>query len=72
MARNRVPVTIYVLPVLGFYPLMYYIVIADVRFRYPVLWLSLLPAGYFLAYLADAGQRRPSEDEAPVAAVSEG
>lgn len=71
MARNRVPITIYVLFVLGIYPLMYYIVIADVRFRYPVLWLSLLPAGYFLAYLAEAGQRRPREDEVAVAAVSE-
>lgn len=30
------------------YPLMYYIVVADVRYRYPVLWLSLLAAGYFI------------------------
>lgn len=30
------------------YPLMYYIVVSDVRYRYPVLWLSLLAAGYFI------------------------
>lgn len=28
------------------YPWLYYIVVADYRYRYPILWLSLLPAGY--------------------------
>ncbi len=30
------------------YPLTYYMVQASVRFRYPILWLSLLLAGYLL------------------------
>jgi hypothetical protein len=38
--------------VLLVYPLMYYIVVSDVRYRLPVLWLSLLPAGYFLTSVA--------------------
>jgi hypothetical protein len=34
--------------VLAAYPMMYYIVVTDVRYRYPVLWLSFLAAGYFI------------------------
>ena len=30
---------------------MYYVVVSDVRYRYPVLWLSLLGAGYLLSDL---------------------
>jgi hypothetical protein len=33
------------------YPLMYYVVISDIRFRYPVLWLTFLCAGYVIVYL---------------------
>jgi len=46
MARRREPVGIYLLTVLLLYPPMYYITIADVRYRYPVLWVSALAAGY--------------------------
>jgi hypothetical protein len=28
------------------YPCLYYLVVSDYRYRYPILWLSLLPAGY--------------------------
>jgi len=28
------------------YPSLYYIAVSDYRYRYPILWLSLLPAGY--------------------------
>ncbi len=48
MFIRREPVTWYVLAVLLLYPIMYYIVVSDVRYRYPVYWLSLLPAGYFI------------------------
>jgi hypothetical protein len=34
--------------VLLVYPMMYYIVVSDVRYRLPVLWLSLLPAATFV------------------------
>jgi hypothetical protein len=39
------------LAVLAAYPLFYYVVVSDVRYRYPILWLSLLPAGYLLSRL---------------------
>jgi hypothetical protein len=51
MAWRREPVTWFVITVLLIYPLMYYVVVSDVRYRYPVLWLSLLPAGYFAAWM---------------------
>jgi hypothetical protein len=52
MVRRREAVTLFVLAVLAIYPLMYYVVVSDMRYRYPVLWLSLLPAGYFIRYAA--------------------
>jgi len=48
MARNREPVRVFVLLVLALYPLLYYVVVSDIRYRYPVLWLSLLSAGYLV------------------------
>ncbi|MEO8371955.1 MAG: hypothetical protein ABI806_22405 [Candidatus Solibacter sp.] len=30
------------------YPLMYYVVVSLSRYRYPIIWTSLIPAGYFL------------------------
>lgn len=48
MAYRRERITLFILASLLIYPLMYYIVVSDVRYRYPVLWLSLLPAGYFI------------------------
>src|ERR1019366_4869678 len=44
MGYRREPVTPFVLGVLLLYPLMYYIVVTDIRYRFPILWLSLLPA----------------------------
>jgi len=51
MVFRRQTVVVFVLAVLVVYPLMYYLVVSDVRYRYPVLWLSLLPAGYFICEL---------------------
>ena len=53
MARQREPVTKYVLFVSLIYPLMYYIVVSCDRYRYPILWASHLPAGYCIAALFD-------------------
>ena len=53
MARRRDRVCAFVLPVLAIYPLMYYIVVSDVRYRLPVLWLSLLAAGTFVVWIWD-------------------
>jgi len=48
---RRIPVSLYIIAVSAAYPLLYYIVVADVRYRYPLLWLSLLCAGYLLSDL---------------------
>jgi hypothetical protein len=55
MVFRRQAVVVFVLAVLVVYPLMYYLVVSDVRYRYPVLWLSLLPAGYFVYELMSGG-----------------
>ncbi len=47
MIRKRLEVTFFVLAVIVLYPVMYYVVVSDVRYRYPILWLSLLPAGFY-------------------------
>lgn len=57
MARRRQPVTLFVLAVWLMYPVMYYIVVSCDRYRYPILWTSLLPAGYCLAALMPRWQR---------------
>jgi hypothetical protein len=49
---RKVPVSIYIIAVAAAYPLLYYVVVSDVRYRYPLLWLSLLCAGYLLSDLA--------------------
>ncbi len=60
MIRRRVDVTAFVVLVLLIYPLMYYIVVSDVRYRLPVLWLTLLPAGTFLVWCWDLRSRSTS------------
>jgi hypothetical protein len=49
---RRIPVALYIIAVAAAYPLLYYIVVSDVRYRYPLLWLSLLCAGYLLSGFA--------------------
>jgi hypothetical protein len=56
MRHRREPVTLFVLAVFLLYPLIYYIVVADTRYRYPILWLSLLPAGYCVRQLLQVGE----------------
>jgi hypothetical protein len=57
MAKRREPVAAFVLFVSLVYPLMYYIVISSDRYRYPILWASQLPAGYFAALLVERVRR---------------
>jgi hypothetical protein len=47
MAWRCEPGALFLVLVLLLYPLVYYIVVADMRYRYPVLWISALAAGYF-------------------------
>jgi hypothetical protein len=48
MMRKRNEFRMFTGFVLLVYPMMYYIVVSDVRYRLPVLWLSLLPAATFV------------------------
>jgi hypothetical protein len=43
---------------------MYYLIVSDPRYRYPILWLTLLPAGYFLSRLADQLTTKRRSDHA--------
>lgn len=57
MMRKRAAVTSFVITALVIYPAVYYVVLSDIRYRMPVLWLSFLPAGYFLVQLWDRRKR---------------
>ena len=41
------------------YPCLYYVVVSDYRYRYPIQWLSLLPAGYAISLAWDKVGRTP-------------
>ncbi len=45
MARARLKAALGIVVILASYPLVYYFVQASLRFRVPILWMSLLPAG---------------------------
>jgi len=57
MARHRLPILWFLLALWTVYPLMYYITVSSDRYRYPIIWSSLLPAGYFLSVLWAARTR---------------
>ena len=50
--RRGEPVTVFLAGALLIYPLLYYCVQSDPRYRTPILWIPLLAGGYFLADLA--------------------
>lgn len=51
MVRNREPVVWFVAAAFVTYPILYYVVVSDMRYRYPILWLTLLSAGYLIRLL---------------------
>ncbi len=59
MARQRNLAVIALLAILALYPLVYYSVQTAPRFRFPILWVSLLPAGLAMerAFAALRGRR---------------
>lgn len=61
MSRKRLGITAFVFSVMLIQPLMYYIVVSDVRHRLPVLWLTLLPAGFFLVQRWDRYRQSPAK-----------
>jgi hypothetical protein len=48
MVRQREAIAPLIFCVWLIYPLLYYVVVSCDRYRYPILWTSLLPAGYAL------------------------
>ncbi len=51
MGWKREPAAVLIVAVSLVYPLLYYIVVSDIRYRVPILWLSCLAAGYFVSSL---------------------
>lgn len=49
LLRERSPADCFILAVFLLYPLLYYVVVSSTRYRTPVLWLSALVAGRFVA-----------------------
>ena len=60
MAKRRHSATLFALSVWVLYPLMFYIVVSCDRYRHPILWTSMLPAGYCLAGLLPRTAERPA------------
>ncbi len=54
MVRRREAIAPLIFCVWLIYPLLYYVVVSCDRYRYPILWTSLLPAGYALEALLTA------------------
>lgn len=52
MAIRKTPALAFIASVVALYPLIYYVVQSSPRYRYPIMWISLLGAGYALAELA--------------------
>jgi hypothetical protein len=46
MWRNRAPLDRFVAATAALYPTVYYIVVADIRYRAPFAWVAVLPAAY--------------------------
>jgi hypothetical protein len=63
MVRKRMEVSIFLLAVYLLFPVMYYVVVSDVRYRYPILWLTLLPAGFFIDALWKHAQSKWLSDQ---------
>jgi hypothetical protein len=58
MARRRQAVLVFILAVSAIYPILYYVVVSDMRYRYPMLGLSLLPAGFLIAAVLEGSSLR--------------
>lgn len=58
MAKARAPMWGYLAAVILITPMPYYIVVSELRYRAPVLWVSQLAAGYLLARLMERYGRR--------------
>jgi len=65
MLRHRQRISYFILGVWLLYPPVYYVMVSSDRYRYPILWTSLLPAGYFLAWVSERRRARASSLSPP-------
>jgi hypothetical protein len=56
LLKRRHPFAWCAIPLWLFYPLVYYVSISDDRYRYPILWTSVLAAAYFLTAIWPGGK----------------
>ena len=56
---RRIPVAWFMIAVATIHPMLYYVVVSDVRYRYSLLWLSFLAAGYVLSSVSTRFLRKP-------------
>jgi hypothetical protein len=70
MAWRRQRIAVYLAFVLLLYPMLYYIVQYDARYRVPVLWIMLLGSGYFVAGVMAQLQRGLSWRLRPIKSTS--
>jgi hypothetical protein len=56
--RRGLAIAPLILSVWVIYPAMYYVVVSCDRYRYPILWTSLLPAAYAIEAMTASGFRR--------------
>lgn len=69
LCLRRRPIVTFLLGVQILYPVLYYLVQNDPRFRAPILWISILSAGYLFSILSRRLRlaRRPPQPIAPTA-----
>jgi hypothetical protein len=60
MYRGRVPLAAFVTAAALTYPTVYYIVVADIRYRAPFAWIAVIPAAYLCSRLVGRFITRPS------------
>ncbi len=58
MLRKGMPIAWVILILWMVYPLPYYVVVSGGRYRYPIIWSSLLAAGFFLAFCGRCARRQ--------------
>lgn len=54
LIQLRYPIAFEMAGIFLLYPVMYYVVVADTRYRYPIMWLTLLAAGFACDHLWDS------------------
>lgn len=65
LGRRRDPVVVFFAGALFTYPLLYYFVQSDPRYRTPFLWIPLLAGGYFLTDLTSGALVRRKKERHP-------